>query len=232
MTISTSSTPNRARLRRARSLLLDLLFPPRCAGCGRRGDWLCPTCLAAVPLLGAPLRRDDAGALDWLGAAYVFSGAMRRAIHRFKYERERARADHLGALLVPLLRHLPPAVAAPHLIPVPLAAARLRERGYNQAAELARVVAAASGLPRDAGLLRTRATRPQVGLDRAARRENVRDAFAWGGTPLPATQLLLIDDVLTTGATAAECAAVLKRAGATWVGLLAVARAVDHRSDR
>ena len=113
MTTSMSSPPNRARLRRARSLLLDLLFPPRCAGCGQRGDWLCATCLAAVPPLGAPLRQDDTRALDWLGAGYVFSGAIRRAIHRFKYERERARADHLGALLVPLLRHLPPAAAAP-----------------------------------------------------------------------------------------------------------------------
>ncbi len=232
MTTSTLSPPNRARLRRARNALLDLLFPPRCAGCGRRGTWLCPACLAAVPALGAPLRRDDVRALDWLGAAYVFSGAIRRAIHRFKYERERARADHLGALIVPLLRHLPPQAAAPHLIPVPLAAARLRERGYNQAAELARVVATTSGLPLDSGLLRTRSTRPQVGLDRIARRENVRDAFVWGGTLLPATQLLLIDDVLTTGATADECAAVLKAAGARWVGLLTVARAADYRSDK
>jgi ComF family protein len=232
MTTSTSSPANRARLRRARSALLDFLFPPRCAGCGRRGVWLCPACLAAVPPLGAPLRRDETRAIDWIGAGFVFSGAIRRAIHRFKYQRERARAEHLGALLVPLLRHLPPAASAPHLIPVPLAAARLRERGYNQAAELARVIAATGGLPLDAGLLRTRATRPQVGLDAAARRENVRDAFAWGGGPLPAPQLLLIDDVLTTGATADECAAVLKAAGARWVGLLAVARAADHGGDQ
>lgn len=232
MTTSMSSPPKRRRLQRAHSALLDFLFPPRCAGCGKRGVWLCPDCLAAVPPLGAPLRRGDLRSLDWIGATYVFTGAIRRAIHRFKYERERARADHLGALIVPLLRHLPPTATAPHLIPVPLAAARLRERGYNQANELARVVATASGLPLDTGLLRTRATRPQVGLDRAARRENVRDAFSWGTTPLPATQLLLIDDVLTTGATADECAAVLKAAGARWVGLLTVARAADHRSDK
>jgi ComF family protein len=232
MTISTSSPANRRRLRRARSLLLDFLFPPRCAGCGRRGTWLCPACLADVPPLGAPLRPVETRALDWLGAAYVYTGAIRRAIHRFKYGRERARAEHLGALLSPLLRHLPPPAGTPHLIPVPLSDARLRERGYNQAAELARVVAATGGLPLDTGLLRTRATRPQVGLDRAARRENVRDAFAWGGAPLPSARLLLIDDVLTTGATADECAAVLKVAGAEWVGLLTVARATDHRSDR
>src|ERR1044072_1956808 len=95
MTTSMSSPPKRARLRRARSALLDFFFPPRCAGCGRRGTWLCLSCLAA-----APWRRDDLAALDWMGAAYVFPGAIRRAIHRFKYERERARAEHLGALIV------------------------------------------------------------------------------------------------------------------------------------
>lgn len=114
MITSMSSPPKRERLRRARRALLDFLFPPRCAGCGRRGTWLCPTCLAAVPPLGAPLRRDDASALDWIGAGYVFTGAIRRAIHRFKYGRERARAEHLGALIVPLLRQLPPQIAAPH----------------------------------------------------------------------------------------------------------------------
>ena len=219
-----SSPPNLSPLGRARSALLDLLFPPRCAGCGQRGTWLCTGCLAAVPPLGAPLRLDNA-ALDWLGAAYAYTGAVRSAIHRLKYGRERARAAHLGALAVPLLRHLPPTVAAPRLIPVPLAAARLRERGYNQAEALARVIAAASGLPLDTGLVRTRATRPQVGLDRAARRANVRDAFAWDGQSHPGAQLLLIDDVLTTGATADECATLLKAAGARWVGLLTIARA-------
>ncbi len=230
MTTSTSSQPKRSPLGRVRNALLDLLFPPRCAGCGRRGTWLCAPCLAAVPPLGAPLRHDATQALDWLGAAYVFTGAIRSAIHRFKYQRERARAAHLGALIVPLLGHLPNETT-PHLLAVPLAAARLRERGYNQAEALARVVAADNGLPLGAGLVRTRATRPQVGLDRVARRENVRDAFAWAASTPPPPQLLLIDDVLTTGATANECAAILKAAGARWVGLLAVARAADHRSD-
>lgn len=230
MTTSTSSPPPESPLRRARAALLDLLFPPRCAGCGQRGTWLCAPCLAAVPPLGAPLHRGDTRALDWLGAAHVHTGAIRRAIHRFKYERERARAAHLGALLLPLLRHLPPEVA-PRLIPVPLAAPRQRERGYNQSEVLARVVATASGLAIAPGLVRTRPTRPQVGLDRPARRANVRDAFAWHAPTPPAAQLLLIDDVLTTGATADECAAVLKAAGARWVGLITIARAADHRND-
>jgi ComF family protein len=115
------------------------------------------------------------------------------------------------------------------LVPVPLSAARRRERGYNQAEALARVLATASGWSLDTGLARIRATPPQVGLDRAARQRNVRDAFAWAGPALAGQHVLLVDDVLTTGATADECAAVLKAAGAAWVGLVTVARAIEPR---
>ena len=111
---------------------------------------------------------------------------------------------------------------------MPLSAARRRERGYNQAEELARVVAAASGRPLGTALVRTRATPPQVGLDRAARHRNVRGAFTWRGAPLAGAYVVLVDDVLTTGATADECAAVLKAAGAAWVGLVTVARAIER----
>lgn len=117
------------------------------------------------------------------------------------------------------------------LIPVPLSAARRRERGYNQAEELARRLSVARDRPLDTALERVRATRPQVGLDRAARHANVRDAFAWRGPPLRDANVLLVDDVLTTGATADECAAVLKGAGAGWVGLITVARATDRDGD-
>lgn len=172
-------------------------------------------------------------ALDWARAAYPFVGPLRATIHRFKYGKERARAAQLGVLLLPLLADLPPAVAAarPRVSPVPLSAARRRERGYNQAEELARVLADARDLPLDRHLLRARATRPQVGLDRPARHQNVRGAFRWQGAPLAGAPLLLVDDVLTTGATADECAAVLKAAGASWVGLLTVARAVGRTGD-
>jgi ComF family protein len=177
--------------------------------------------------LCTPCRNGDLQALDWARAVYPFTGPIREAIHRFKYGRERARAAHLGQPVVALLDQCP-ASDAYRLLPVPLSAARRRERGYNQAEELARVLAAATGWPLDTALVRTRATRPQVGLDRAARHQNVRGAFTWQGTTLAGAHLVLVDDVLTTGATADECAAVLKAAGADWVGLVTVARAVDH----
>lgn len=238
-------TASLSKLRSARRTLLDLLFPPRCAGCGRRGHWLCPACAGHLrplappwcercgdPLrfasrdgLCAPCRQGGPRALDWARAAYAFAGPLREAIHRFKYGGERARAAHLAGLLLAWPALPPPGAAL--LAPVPLDAARRRARGYNQAEELARALAAVWALPLTTDLARTRPTRPQVGLDRAARRENVRGAFAWRGGPLAARRVLLIDDVMTTGATAEECAVALKAAGATWVGLLALARPVS-----
>jgi ComF family protein len=169
--------------------------------------------------------------LDWVRAAYPFAGALREAIHRFKYGKERARAAPLAAACVPLLDQLPRNISQspPLLIPVPLSAARRRERGYNQAEALARALGAECAWPLSTALARIRATPPQVGLTPTARRANVRDAFAWQGESLAGRPVLLIDDVLTTGATANECAAVLKAAGAAWVGLLTVARAGDGR---
>ena len=205
------------------------LTPPLCAHCGKplngrdSSSLLCRGCAAG-----------DLRALDWARAVYPFDGPLREAIHQFKYGKERARAAHLGLALLPLLDQLPggePA-ATYRLVPVPLSAARRRERGYNQAEALARVLATPADWPLDTALVRTRATPPQVGLDRAARQQNVRAAFAWTGPPLAGQRVLLVDDVLTTGATANECATVLKAAGAAWVGLVTVARAVEPQKRR
>jgi ComF family protein len=165
--------------------------------------------------------------LDWARAAYPFTGPLREAIHHFKYDKERARATHLGLALLPLLDQIPPHLSAASLllIPVPLSAARRRERGYNQAEALARVLAASSDWPLSIALRRTRATPPQIGLNRTARHQNVAGAFTWAGESLAGRRVLLVDDVLTTGATANACAVALKEAGAAWVGLVTVARA-------
>ena len=195
------------------------LAAPLCERCGssRCGAAPCRAC-----------RDNSLRHIDWARSVYPFVGPLREAIHRFKYNHERARADHLGALLLPLLAAVPGADSpvAPLLVPVPLSATRRRERGYNQAESLARTLASARGWPVATALVRVRATPPQVGLDPAARRANVRGAFAWRGEPLAGSRVLLVDDVLTTGATASECAAVLKAAGAGWVGLLTIARAL------
>lgn len=110
--------------------------------------------------------------------------------------------------------------------PVPLDARRRRDRGYNQAEDLARALAEHWRLTVALDLCRTRITRPQVGLDRAARRTNVAGAFEWTGDTIEGARILLVDDVMTTGATAEACAAALKEAGASFVGIVTVARPV------
>lgn len=114
--------------------------------------------------------------------------------------------------------------------PVPLDRRRRRERGYNQAEDLARALAQHWGLRLALDLRRTRTTRPQVGLDRAARHANVAGAFEWAGGSIGGLRMLLVDDVMTTGATAEACAAALKEAGASFVGMVTVARPVRGES--
>lgn len=110
------------------------------------------------------------------------------------------------------------------LIPVPLHPGRLAERGYNQALEIARVLGGGLGLPLDRRCChRVTATPPQAGQDEAARRRNIRGAFA-AQTPFPWSRVAIVDDVVTTGSTVSELARVLRRAGALEVEVWAVAR--------
>jgi len=218
--------------------LLETVYPRRCAGCGRRGTWLCPACDADLarfaepwcPRCGIPFNvgrcccRDLADALDLLRSLAPFDGWLRRAIHAFKYEDETARVDHLGEALASVLPASPPVDG---LVPVPLHSSRLRRRGYNQARLLADRVGRVAGLPTIMALERTRATHSQVGLGAAERAANVAGAFlpARGVDPR-GTRLLLVDDVVTTGSTLSACAAALKTAGASFVGALTLAREI------
>ena len=201
--------------------LLGLLFPDRCAGCGALGELLCGGCVAKLqPYPGgdAPIAE-----LDGAEVAHLYGGALRPAIHALKYRRRRRVAAPLGDMMAAHLWRHP--LRADALLPVPLHPSRQRERGYNQSELLAERVSAACGLPIiRAGLERVRATTKQARQSSAlARRENMRGAFVWRGGRLP-RHILLIDDVLTTGATLAECAAALRLAGAVEVRALALAR--------
>jgi ComF family protein len=221
------------------SMLLDLLFPPRCVGCRRAGEWLCRECLGQVgrvesPICarcGRPFRgtgpcpacRDGRFALGQARSPYFFEGALQHAVYGLKYRGRRVLAGPLGRLLTDYLRGLDWPAAA--IVPVPLNRQRERARGYNQSALLARALAAQAGWPLlEHGLVRWRNTRPQVGLAGAARQENVRGAFRWEAPSPPPAQVLLLDDVYTTGATMEACAAALREAGAGEVRGLALAR--------
>jgi len=163
-------------------------------------------------------------------AAYCFGfyeGALRELIHLLKYDGMKPLA---GPLSECLSRALPLDDRFDAVVPMPLHWRRRFQRGFNQAAALANGVARRRRIPLLNAVRRIRATRSQTGLTNARRRENVRGAFRAGrGRPLEGLRILLVDDVMTTGATGSACAAALKRAGAKSVTLLTLAR-VDRRA--
>jgi len=220
--------------------LLDLLYPPRCAAC-REGldssaeEPFCRTCRDAVdpvppgcarcglpgpdPVCGACLAAPPPFVA--CRAAGLFGGPLADAVHAFKYGDRPALARPLGAWMSAAV----PWPAGAAVVAVPLGRRRRIARGYDQAALLARAAARARGLPFLAGAVRrVRETPPQVGRSRPERRANVRGAFA-AGPAVRGLDLVLVDDVVTTGATAAACAEALLAAGARSVAVAALARA-------
>ncbi len=214
---------------------------PRCLVCrerGANGIDLCHACAAALPWSGnacrgcaIPLPGDDdrCGAclrrpspLTEVHAAFLYGFPVDRLLPRFKFHRDLAAGALLGNCLARAVASLPRPDA---LVPIPLHRARLRERGYDQALELARPVSRHTGVPlRDDLLRRVCATAPQSRLDAKARRHNVRRAFAVTSTvPMPA-HVVLIDDVMTTGATLHAAAIALRRAGVARVDAWVCAR--------
>jgi ComF family protein len=206
---------------------VDLVLPPRCADCGAWDEHpLCPVCRACLdpdPGPGEPLAH-----ISDSQAAVAYAGAVSEWIQRFKYPARGLRGlDPAPAgVVVGLVSDAARAAAGPKpalVVPVPLHPRRLRTRGFNPAAVLAREVARTAGsrhAPR--GLDRVRDTPSQTGLDRRARRRNVAGAFRCRSR-MPET-VWLVDDVVTTGATLSECARVLRRAGARRVVAVCVAR--------
>jgi ComF family protein len=156
-----------------------------------------------------------------------YDGSLRQLIHLFKYNAVRPLASHFGKLL---------AIALPRterfdvIVPMPLHWRRRWQRGYNQSALLAREIAKTWNAPVRQVVRRRKFTRPQAGLTNSKRRLNVEGAFQIKrGVRLDGMRVLLVDDVITTGASASACARVLKRAGARQVTVLAVAR-TDRRA--
>lgn len=199
--------------------LLDLLYPPRCLGCGRTSIPLCSICRHSLTPYHE--RLPPLPPLQAAYVGYVFDGTLRGAVHRLKYRRQR----RVAPVLADLLRaRLDRTMLFDAVLPVPLHPSRLRERGFNQSELIAASLARSLGLPLLPGLVRTEATRSQVGLDSNERRQNVANAFVWRRASAPPPRLLIIDDVLTTGATVQACAAALIAAGAASVTAAAVAR--------
>jgi ComF family protein len=219
--------------------LLDLFFPPRCPGCGRVGFTFCGACQARIepPTAPACIRcghptdaeqlcptcRETPSSLDRIASSAIFAHPLRDAIHELKYNDGRSLARPLGARMAAAWRQ--GNFAADVIIPVPLHAARLAERGYNQSALLARIVSREVGVPiNETALVRAKATQQQATLKALERRKNVEDAFACRGD-VAGKNVVLVDDVCTTGSTLEACAAALCAAGAASVWAFTLARA-------
>jgi ComF family protein len=155
----------------------------------------------------------------------AYEGTLRELIHLYKYRRMRPLAKPLGRLLA---LALPRDQRFDAVVAVPLHWRRKWDRGFNQSELLAQSIARSWGIPMMRAVKRRKATRAQAGLSNNRRRENVAGAFVARGGTVRGLRLLLVDDVMTTGATASACGGVLKRAGAQSVTLLTLAR-VDRR---
>ena len=233
------------------NLLLDLLFPKKCVGCGKFDTYFCRDCVSNIkqedlvcpkcekPAIGGathPVCKRKYG-LDGLWSLGIYQDALKRAIQKIKYNPKFVK--ELIPVLVDILieywvRYRPfvfdqikkDGGVGWAVVPVPLFWWRENERGFNQSAEIGQLLSKKLGLDYLEALKRIRFTKSQVKLNEKQRRQNIRGAFQISSnyTLSPKPYILLIDDVWTTGSTLKECCYILKRHGAKKVWALTLAR--------
>lgn len=227
--------------KRALDSCLDLFFPPYCVGCNRQGAIWCQDCVQEIepisgrlcPSCGLPLTSTQqctscrSEKLPFQARSFAwYRGPICRALVQLKYRPDRRLSDWLANRLVEIVSN--EAWPDATVVPVPLSRKKFNRRGYNQVDLIASGVARKLGRPyRASALRRIRDTRSQVGLSPDARRRNVRGAFSADGRKVRGKNILIIDDLFTTGATLLACTQALQSAGAEHVFALTAARA-DH----
>lgn len=211
-------------LRQLGNTVLDLLFPPTCLHCARVDFHLCPVCqqqLTAIPL---QVLQSEVLPLHGIASSGLHTGVLQAGVQALKYHNMPEVARPLGMRLSWLLSELGWQVDM--IVPVPLHAKRLQERGYNQAEQIAIHTAEAAGVPCvPAASQRVRFTQTQVGLNRDERLQNVVESFAADAALIQDKTVLIVDDVKTTGATLAACAQPMLDAGAKAVFAVTVTAA-------
>lgn len=239
----------------ALSPIINILFPSACPVCKNNSDRFlhapfCASCWARIrpytgpscPVCGEPALSKHATVCDsclknkqpftkifFYG---IYNGVLKKAIHSFKFCGTRRLGHPLGVFLLQAMSEHTTTQNTDCIVPVPLHKASLIERGFNQTAALAVVLSKATGIPLlNNVLVKNRVTLPQFALNRAERQKNLRGAFSSSGT-IKGLRVLLVDDVVTTGATARECGRTLMKQGAANVCVAALARSAINTSKR
>ena len=207
------------------SALLDLIYPPRCPLCGepvdKKGEW-CALCLNSA-LRAKHISLPPLSVVIVLGR---YRGGLRKLIHRLKYDKRKEIMTEIGTFLKAAEKNFPAAFLQPKIIavPVPLHKNREHARGFNQAEVIFADWLGSRGIKIERLLSRQKETAPQFNLTAEERRKNLRDAFAVAdGASVMGKDILLVDDIITTGTTLKNCAATLLAAGAKNVAAVVLA---------
>ena len=228
--------------------IIDLFYPPRCVNCGKIGESICISCLERIERINPstchicgttinPTNKccrcsDNIDGINGIFSLGIYKGVLKKAVIAIKYARNR----NLAHKLIPLLSSLPCCQqwSIDLVVPIPTSANRKRARGYNQAEWIAKEFCLSNNLQfKPQALYKIKDTRSQVGLSIKERVINVKDAFCALNELVSSKKVLIIDDVITTGATLHSAAKVLKSAGAKMVYGLTIAHAVtiqDHQN--
>ena len=218
-------------LRPGLEAFLNFLYPPVCVICKSCPDagqkLVCQNCWSNLPL-DRPVAHDPAtrGELQEIRSVWQFSEEVQTVIHELKYHNKKSLSKRFGCEMAVLLLRTPAYAEADLLMPVPLHRTRFRERGFNQSLLLCQAISSHTGMPVESQVLRrTKHTGPQAKLSATERERNVATAFqVVDAGALKCKSIIVVDDVLTTGATLRACAAALRRAGATRIFGLTAAR--------
>lgn len=228
--------------------ILDLIFPKLCVGCNKFGTYLCSSCkneIKQTDLVCPVCEKNSIGGLthplcskkyrlDGLWSLGIYEGSLKRTIQKIKYKFVSDVGESLINLIVEYWAKNSPLFLDEVkkdggegwvIVPVPLHPKRERFRGFNQSALLGKILAQKIGLKYGNYLKRIKYTKPQVGLMGFQRKQNIKGAFSLNTSHFPLiTNILLVDDVWTTGSTLKECCYILKAGGAKKVWALTIAR--------